>query len=62
MEPAPPYNSFNDKTGEKTATEHHEPDLAETGGRRSSVALNIVQNPLKVSRPWGIPHGETRQY
>lgn len=26
-----------------------EPDLAETGGRRQSVALNIVENPLQVS-------------
>lgn len=39
-------------------TSHHEekkpytdakvPDLSETGGRRASVALNIVENPLQV--------------
>ena len=26
-----------------------ETDLSETAGRRASVALNIVENPLKVS-------------
>ena len=30
------------------APQTHEPDLAD-GARRGSVALNIVQNPLKVS-------------
>lgn len=35
---------------EKAAIEAGQPDLSETAGRRkSSVALNIVENPLKVS-------------
>lgn len=30
------------------------PELADTAGRRKSVALNIVENPLKVSFvTWG---------
>jgi hypothetical protein len=33
---------------EKIST-HHEPDLADATARRASVALNIVENPLKVS-------------
>jgi len=35
---------------EKNASGLPAPDLAEEGGRRSSVALNIVHNPLKVSK------------
>jgi hypothetical protein len=30
-------------------TKHHEPDLADATARRASVALNIVENPLRVS-------------
>ena len=30
------------------ANEKHEVDLSETAGRRASVALNIVENPLQV--------------
>jgi hypothetical protein len=30
-------------------TTHHEPDLADATARRASVALNIIENPLKVS-------------
>ncbi|KAK4550749.1 hypothetical protein LTR36_000328 [Oleoguttula mirabilis] len=29
----------------------HQPDLTETAGRRASVALNLVENPLKRSSP-----------
>jgi hypothetical protein len=35
---------------EKIST-HHEPDLADAAARRASVALNIVENPLRVSFP-----------
>lgn len=38
-------------THDEKITTHHEPDLAEATGRRASVALNIVENPLKVSFP-----------
>lgn len=34
---------------EKNANDVSPPDLAEEAGRRGSVALNIVENPLKVS-------------
>lgn len=28
----------------------HEPDLADATARRASIALNIIENPLRVSR------------
>ncbi len=34
---------------EKKGISPTEPDMVETGGRRGSVALNIVENPLTVS-------------
>lgn len=34
----------------KPISDSKEPDLSETAGRRSSVALNIVENPLQVRR------------
>lgn len=34
---------------EKSPPPYNTPNLAEAGGRRKSVALNIVENPLKVS-------------
>ncbi|KAK5113653.1 hypothetical protein LTR62_003280 [Meristemomyces frigidus] len=48
------HDSPNEKIGiERSSTEHH--DLSEQAGRRSSVALNIVENPLKrVSQPQAI--------
>jgi hypothetical protein len=43
-------NVTHAENNEKIATETHQPDLAEEGGRRrKSVALNIIENPLKVS-------------
>lgn len=41
----------NDTTHNEKHTLHDakETDLSETAGRRASVALNIVHNPLKVS-------------
>lgn len=38
---------YDDK--KTTETFEPEPDLTEQGGRRQSVALNIIENPLKVS-------------
>ena len=34
---------------DKETLEARQPSVAESGGRRISVALNIVENPLKVS-------------
>lgn len=34
---------------EKQTAVATEPEVTSTGGRRESVALNIVQNPLQVS-------------
>ena len=41
----------SDSRNEKYATQASEPD--ELAGRRASVALNIVENPLKVSNSGG---------
>lgn len=41
------YASHNEKTA--AHLQDHEPELADADGRRRSVALNIVHNPLKVS-------------
>lgn len=38
--------SHNEKNGHREP----EPEMADASGRRQSVALNVVQNPLKVSR------------
>lgn len=40
------YTSHNEKT--TALHQDHEPELADSDGRRHSVALNIVHNPLKV--------------
>ena len=34
---------------ERTATQASQPELNDATGRRKSIALNIVENPLKVS-------------
>ena len=39
-----------DSHDEKHVAQAPEPELADATGRRQSVALNIVENPLKVSR------------
>jgi hypothetical protein len=39
----------HDTTHNEKHTIHDTKDLSETAGRRASVALNIVQNPLKVN-------------
>lgn len=48
------YASHN----EKGAAHHqdHEPELADADGRRHSVALNIVHNPLKVRPATRLQH------
>lgn len=38
-----------DDYDDKKASETFEPELVEETGRRQSVALNIIENPLKVS-------------
>lgn len=43
--PQAEYASHNEKT---TAYHKQEPELADTEGRRRSVAMNIVHNPLQV--------------
>lgn len=45
---------------EKNVAHASEPELAETGGRRKSVALNIVENPLKVSLATSGPFATSR--
>jgi hypothetical protein len=44
------YDAQNEKSSEthKPELPDHKPELSEEGGRRKSVALNIIQNPLKV--------------
>ena len=38
-----PYDGHDEKSSET-----HKPELSEEGGRRKSVALNIIENPLRV--------------
>ena len=49
---------FNGAHDEKTPNwppeENGSPDLNETAGRRKSVALNVVENPLKVSLSFSV--------
>lgn len=40
--------SSSDSHDEKNVARPPEPEMADPAGRRKSVALNIVQNPLKV--------------
>lgn len=41
---------------EKRAGRAPEPELADATGRRQSVALNIVENPLKVRTTFAAPY------
>ena len=40
--------SSSDSHDEKNIARAPEPEMADPAGRRKSVALNIVENPLKV--------------
>ena len=40
--------SSSDSHDEKNVARTPEPEMADSAGRRKSVALNIVENPLKV--------------
>lgn len=43
-------NAYHDEKNGTAPAEASKPEeLVETGGRRRSVALNIVENPLRVS-------------
>lgn len=45
--PEAEFASHNEKTA--AHQQDHEPELADSDGRRHSVAMNIVHNPLQVS-------------
>ena len=49
MDEKPSTNVVDGSYDEMRAVRASQPDLGEGGGRRKSVALNIVENPLKVS-------------